>query len=90
MAVMITDLFAWILNIACKNNIILYLLLYNNKNIFQKCRGMYIQMAVPKTTETRYRDSSVQARQVIMKTTQVTPSLNLFLLHNAALSNLIP
>ena len=34
-------------------------------------------MAVPKTTETRCRDGSVQARQVI-KTTQGTPSLHLF------------
>jgi len=33
-------------------------------------------MAVPKTTETRCRDGSVQARQVI-KTTQATPSLHL-------------
>ena len=34
-------------------------------------------MAVPKTTETRCRDGSVQARQVIKKTTQATPSLHL-------------
>ena len=33
-------------------------------------------MVVPKTTETRCRDGSVQARQVI-KTTQATPSLHL-------------
>ena len=37
-------------------------------------------MAVPKTTETRYRDGSVQARYVIQcMTTQVTPSLHYFL-----------
>ena len=34
-------------------------------------------MAVPKTTETRCRDGSVQARQDIKKTTQATPSLHL-------------
>ena len=34
-------------------------------------------MVVTKTTETRCRDGSVQARQVI-KTTQATPSLHLF------------
>ena len=33
-----------------------------------------VGMAVPKTTETRCRDDSVQARHVI----QVTPSLHLF------------
>ena len=47
------------------------------KNIFQKCRGIDVGMAVPKTTETRCRDGSVQARQVIKKTTQATPSLHL-------------
>ena len=36
------------------------------KNVFQKCkRG--VGMAVPKTTETRCRDGSVQARQVIKR-----------------------
>ena len=35
-------------------------------------------MAVPKTTETRCRDGSVQARQVIKRLyTQATPSLHL-------------
>ena len=37
-----------------------------------------VGMAVLKTTETRCRDGSVQARHVIQKTTQVTPSLALF------------
>ena len=37
-------------------------------------------MAVPKTTETRCRDGSVQARHdIYTKTTQVTPSLYPFL-----------
>ena len=45
------------------------------KNIFQK---MYrdVGMAVPKTTQTIYRDGSVQATP---RTTQVAPSLHLFL-----------
>jgi len=34
-----------------------------------------VGMAVPKTTETRHMDSSVQATQ---RTTQITPSLHLF------------
>ena len=46
-------------------------------------------MAVPKTTQTRYMDGSVQVTQ---RTTQVTPSLHLFFhfcyLHNAVSSNL--
>ena len=34
------------------------------KNIFQKCRGMQdVEMAVPKTTQTRYMAGSVQATQ---------------------------
>ena len=37
-----------------------------------------VGMAVPKTTETRCRDGSVQGRHVIQKTTQLTPSLHLF------------
>ena len=41
-------------------------------------------MAVPKTTETRYRDGSDQSRQDI-QTTQVTPSLHLFFVHTIIL-----
>ena len=37
------------------------------KNIFQKCKGMYVGMAVPKTTAARCRDGSVQARHVIQR-----------------------
>ena len=37
-------------------------------------------MVVPKTTETRYRDGSIQARQVIKDYTQATPTLHLFLI----------
>ena len=40
-------------------------------------------MAVPKTTETRCRDGSVQARHGIQRL-QVTPSLHLFLYHSAS------
>ena len=36
-----------------------------------------VGMAVPKTTQTRYMNGSVQATQ---RTTQVTPSLHLFFL----------
>ena len=47
------------------------------KNVFDKlmlcnigqgefeCRGMYVGMKVPKTTEGRFRDGSVQKRQVV-------------------------
>ena len=40
-------------------------------------------MAVPKTTETRYRDGSVLARHVIQRL-QVTPSLHHLLYHSAS------
>ena len=53
------------------------------KNIFQKWK--YVGMAVPKTTQTRYMDGSVQ------RTTQVTPSVHLFFiffLHKDVSSNL--
>ena len=46
----------------------------------------YVGMAVRKTAETRCRNGSVQARHV---TTQVTPSLHLFLLQTATLNNLM-
>ena len=39
-------------------------------------------MAVPKTTETRCRDGSVQAKQGIQKQHTVTPSLHLFYIHD--------
>ena len=45
------------------------------KNIFQIIMYGDVGMAVPKTTQTRYMDGSVQATQ---KTTQVTPSLHFF------------
>ena len=45
---------------------------------------MDVEMAaVPKTTQTRYMDGSVQATQ---RTTQVTPSLHLFFEWNMYLS----
>ena len=37
-----------------------------------------VGIAVPKITETRCRDGSVQARQGMQRTKQVTPSLHLF------------
>ena len=43
---------------------------------------------MPKTTETRCRDGSVQATRYT-KTTQVTPSLHSFLLQTAILNNLM-
>ena len=61
-----------ITNIYRKNNYKIYM--YKYEKHFPK---MYrdVGMAVPKTTQTRYMDGTVQATQ---RTTQVTPSLHHF------------
>ena len=51
---------------ACMNNILFIEVLYWKKRILKK-RLKDVGMAVPKTTETRCRDGSVQARHVIQR-----------------------
>ena len=52
--------------------------LYKYEKHFPKMLRDVGMAAVPKTTQTRYMDGSVQATQ---RTTQVTPSLHLFFFH---------
>ena len=63
---------SWILKEACKNNILFSELLYRKKGYKQVLKTFLkmlkdVGMAVPKTTETRCRDGSVQARHAIQK-----------------------
>ena len=58
------------------------------KNILKLLKD--VGMAVLKTTETRCRDGSTCAgKTCYIKTTQITPSLHMFLLQTAFLNNLM-
>ena len=65
----------------CRYNVALYSTVGDSIHVYVKYEKhfpkMYgdVGMAVPKTTQTRYMDGSVQATQM---TTQVTPSLHHF------------
>ena len=64
---------------------LLYGSVVQQKGTQTSMKNMYrdVGMAVPKTTQTRYMDGSVQATQM---TTQVTPSLHHFFKQNVYLS----
>ena len=87
MAALITDMFVGFGKITTSSFTVL---LCKNTNKYEKHFPKMlgdVGMAVPKSTETRCRDSSLQAGYE--KTTQATPSLHLLLLHVDTHSNLI-